>query len=155
MSVELKVKSKHLSEEARIIRFEERKQLKQFEWAKRKHYATGSNDAYPYYNDKAWRNYYNLNGHRRWDVRNENRATFLARAYIAGKAYNTVEFKRKDDGMFQTLIVPRIVNMVAKYGDNKMPLKVYDHVARQMSDNPDLVMLKKKIVEWATLPVDN
>jgi len=28
MSIELKVKSKHLGEEARIIRFEERKQLK-------------------------------------------------------------------------------------------------------------------------------
>ena len=155
MSVELKVKSKHLSEEARIIRFEERKQLKQFEWAKRKHYETGSNDEYPCYNNKAWRNYYNLNSHRRKDVRNENRATFLARAYIAGKAYNTVEFKRKDEWTFQHMIVPRIVNMVAKYGDNKVPLKIYDYVARQLVDNPELVTLKKKIVEWATFPVDN
>jgi hypothetical protein len=152
MSVELKVKSKHLSEEARIIRFEERKQLKQFEWAKRKHYETGSNDEYPCYNNKAWRNYYNLNWHRRWDVRNENRATFLARAYIAGKAYNTVEFKRKNDYLFQTLIVPRVVNMVAKYGDNKMPLKVYDREKRDYVENPDLAALRKKIVEWATFP---
>jgi hypothetical protein len=124
MSVELKVKSKHLSEEARIIRFEERKQLKQFEWAKRKHYATGSNDTYPYWNDIAWRNYYNLNSHRRKDVRNENRATFL----------------------------PRVVNMVAKYGNNKMPLKVYDREKRNYVENPDLATLRKKIVEWATFP---
>ena len=34
MSVELKIKSKHLSEEARIIRFEERKFRKQVDWLK-------------------------------------------------------------------------------------------------------------------------
>jgi len=151
MSVELKVKSKHLSEEARIIRFEERKQFKQYEWAKRKHYETGSNDEYPYHHDKAYGQYYSLNRHRRWDVRNENRATFLARAYIAGKAYNTVEFKRKDDGTFQNYIVPRIVNMVAKYGAPSIPLKTYDHDKRAYVDNPDLAALRKKIVEWSKI----
>ena len=54
--------------------------------------------------------------HRRWNVRNESRATALARAYLAGKPYSYVEKKRKDDGMFQLYIIPRIVAMVTKYG---------------------------------------
>jgi hypothetical protein len=152
MSVELKVKSKHLSEEARIIRFEERKQLKQYQWALNKWKSAGNNDMYPRWNDKAYGNYVNLNWHRRWDVRNENRATFLARAYIAGKAYNTVENKRIDDSTFQIMIVPRIVNMVAKYGETKISLKVYDREKREYVENPELAALKKKIVEWATIP---
>ena len=59
-----------------------------------------------------------MNHHRRWDVRNENRATFLARAYLQGKFYSTVEQKRKPENeyKFQVYIVPRIVAMVNKYG---------------------------------------
>lgn len=152
MSVELKVKSKHLSEEARIIRFEERKVFKQYEWAKRKHYETGSNDEYRYWDDDAWRTWHSLNQHRRLDVRNENRATFLARAYIAGKPYNTVEFKRNDEYLFQAYIVPRVVSMVAKYGPKKLSLKIYDRVSRSYVDNPELALLKKNITEWAKLP---
>lgn len=151
MSVELKVKSKHLSEEARIIRFEERKVFKQYEWAKRKHYETGSNDEYRYWDDDAWRTWHSLNQHRRLDVRNENRATFLARAYIAGKPYNTVEFKRKDEYTFLAFIVPRVVSMVAKYGSH-IPVKIYDTVSRSYIDNPEFANLKKKIIEWAKLP---
>lgn len=154
MSVELKVKSKHLSEEARIIRFEEHKQFKQYEWAKRKHYATGNNEEYRYWNDDAWKTWHSLNQHRRWDVRNENRATFLARAYIAGKPYNTVEFKRNDEALFLNVIVPRVVSMVAKYGKPSFSKRIYDPVGRQMIDNPEIKALEKKIIEWATLPVD-
>ena len=54
MSIELKIKSKHLSEEARIIRFEEHKQLKQYQWALKKYSETGSNDMFPRWNDKAF-----------------------------------------------------------------------------------------------------
>ena len=82
MSVELKIKSKHLSVEARIIRFEERKLLKQYRWAEAKHHQTGNNDMYPRWHDVAFTSYCSLSKHRKWDVRNENRATFLARAYI-------------------------------------------------------------------------
>ncbi len=83
MSVELKIKSKHLSEEARIIRFEERKFRKQVDWLKT-HQQTY---------DKEHATMMSLKQHRRWDVRNENRATFLARTYLAGKDYKTVEHK--------------------------------------------------------------
>lgn len=93
MSIELKIKSKHLSEEAKIIRFEERK-LK----AKNK--------------PAFW----SLRQHRTWDVRNENRATFLARAFLAGKAYNSVEHKVHSMYKLEYIIAPRVVAMVNKYG---------------------------------------
>jgi hypothetical protein len=94
MSVELKIKSKHLSEEARIIRFEERK-------------LRGKETPPP-----IW---FSIRQHRKWDVRNENRATFLARAYLAGKPYASVEKKVKSEGKRDFYIIPRLVAMINKY----------------------------------------
>ena len=106
MSVELKVKSKHLSEEARIIRFEERKVKKQMNWHKDRQQ--------PFEKEAAL--YSSLNAHRRWEVRNENRATFLARAYLAGKEYKTIENKCHDPVVLRAYILPRVCEMVNKYG---------------------------------------
>ena len=87
MSIELKVKSKHLSVEAQIIRHEEVKLKRQIEWKKQ-------NEEDQEAERSQW---FSLNEHRRWDVRNENRSTFLARAFIAGKAYKKIEQKRKEE----------------------------------------------------------
>ncbi len=103
MSIELKIKAKHLALEPSIIRCEERKLKKQIKY-------TNGTDA------NLICKLDSLVCHRRWNVRNESRATELARAYLAGKPYTFVEKKRKDDGMFQLYIVPRIVAMVTKYG---------------------------------------
>lgn len=148
MSVELKIKSKHLSEEARIIRFEERKLLKQFMWAKNKHYATGSNDEFKYYYDPAWCQWNSLSNHRKWDVRNENRATFLARAYIAGIPYNRVEQKRKDETLFTRWILPRICSMVVKYGKRQDGDCEWD---KQKGKYVATQQLKDKIIEWSKI----
>jgi len=152
MSVELKIKSKHLSVEAQIIRFEERKLHKQYRWAEAKYRETGNNDMYPRWSDIAFMKYCSLSNHRKWDVRNENRATFLARAYIEGVSYSSVEQKRKPENeyKFNTFVIPRVVAMVAKYGKNKMSLKTYDRVARAYVDNPELTGLKKDITSWST-----
>lgn len=151
MSVELKIKSKHLSIEAQIIRFEECKLKKQLRWSIKQHIATGSNDAPNMYSIPAYRSYTSLNHHRRWDVRNENRATFLARAYIEGCAYSSVEQKRKPENeyRFQTYILPRVVSMVAKYGKSKVPLKIYVYGQGNI-DNPALAQLKADILTWST-----
>ena len=106
MSVELKIKSKHLSEEARIIRFEERKVKRQMNWHKDRQQ--------PF--EKEASLYHSLNAHRRWEVRNENRATFLARAYLAGKEYKTIENKCHDPMVLRAYILPRVCEMVNKYG---------------------------------------
>lgn len=105
MSVELKIKSKHLSLEAAVIRFEERKLKSQIKWLKARQQSLAGLDS----------TLNSLTAHRRWDVGNENRATFLARAYIAGKPYLTVENKVKDRVVLYSYIVPRVVSMLKKY----------------------------------------
>jgi hypothetical protein len=110
MSIELKIKSKHLALEPAIIRKEERKIIN--------HIRSGrSNDT-----AAAFRKYESLHIHRKWNVRNEARATELARAYISGKPYTFVEQKRKDENEYKFLvyIVPRIVAMVNKYSKDQV-----------------------------------
>jgi hypothetical protein len=104
MSIELKIKNKHLAEEARIIRFEEKKQKKlgNFITVDR------------------------LRDHRKHNVRNENRATSLARAYIAGMPYKSVEARRnpaKEDS-FRCYVIPRVFTMIKKYADRNLPIEV-------------------------------
>lgn len=105
MSIELRIKSKHLGEEAKIIRHEERKLKRQIDWQR-------NNNVDP--QSLKWQ-YVNIKEHRRTVVRNENRATFLARAYIDGRKYEEIEKKRHDDSLLIS-ITPRIVDMVNKYG---------------------------------------
>jgi hypothetical protein len=151
MSIELKVKSKHLSEEARIIRFEERKLFKQYSWALARYRDTGMTDMYPRWNDKAFMSYSSLNRHRKLDVRNENRATFLARAFIAGVPYTTVEQKRNPDKekTFNFIVLPRVITMVVKYGKLEKgdyePQYAQGHGPRYKATD----QLKQKIVMWA------
>jgi|AntAceMinimDraft_5_1070358.scaffolds.fasta_scaffold92593_1 hypothetical protein len=116
MSVQLKIKSKHLSQEASIIRFEERKLLKNIAYHREQHNKLGMNSQYDTDNDSDYRSYISLNGHRRNDVRNENRATFLARAFIAGMPYNAIENKRNNDALFKYIILPRVIALICKYG---------------------------------------
>lgn len=103
MCIELKIKSKHLALEPQIIKHEERKIKKQIR--------SNKGDL-----QELLRKYENLVNHRKFIVRNEARATQLARAYLSGKAYTTVEFKRHDNMSFLCYIVPRIHAMVTKYG---------------------------------------
>ena len=109
MSIELKIKSKHLSFEAKVIRFEEHKLKKQIRWMSERQTLP------PNFKHK----YFSIHNHRVWDVRNENRATFLARAYLAGVPYRVVEHKRKDDSVFNCYILPRVFEMVNKYGSDE------------------------------------
>lgn len=109
MSIELKIKSKHLALEPAIIRREEKKLLKRIRSGR-------CNDT-----ADAFRKYESLHNHRKWNVRNEARATELARAFLIGKPYSEVEQKRKPENefKFQVYIIPRIVAMVNKYNGKK------------------------------------
>lgn len=111
MCIELKIKSKHLALEPSIIRSEEKKLKKQMKYHR-------SDDAVSSIS-LEWK-LHSLTNHRKWNVRNEARATHLARAYIAGKAYASVEKSRNDEGLFRNYIVIRIVAMVQRYGDRKV-----------------------------------
>ena len=112
MSIKLKIKSKHLALEAGVIRFEEQKLKRQIEWLK----THQKNEA----ETSIMGTWNSLNSHRRFDVRNEARATYLARAHIEGRKYNTVEHNLKDLGTFNSYILPRVVSMVIKYKLRKL-----------------------------------
>lgn len=105
MSIELKIKSKHLGLEAKVIKFEEAKLKKQLRW----HSKVQSP------NQKLEWKLNSITEHRKWNVRNENRATFLARAFIAGVPYKTVEHKVKDQAKLTVYILPRVLAMVNRY----------------------------------------
>ena len=114
MTIELKIKNKHLAEEAKIIRFEEKKLLKHARSQMNHLRATGTNDWRQEL--EFYRPYKSLNQHRKWDVRNEQRATYLARAFIEGKKYSEVENAKTDKFKLSYYIMPRVVKMVQKYG---------------------------------------
>jgi len=140
MSIELKIKSKHLALEPAIIRHEERKLLKQIR-ANRNYQ---DNDAA----EKLVSKWYSLSRHLKWDVRNEARATNLARAYLAGKSYKTVEKTCYRDDILKNVIVPRIVSMVMKYGP-KTYLKKWDKVQKKVVyDGLDLINVRDEILVW-------
>lgn len=114
MSIELKIKSKHLGLEARVIRHEENKLKKQIRWLRERQMPV---------DQKLIDQLVSISQHRRWDVGNENRATFLARAFIEGRPYKSVEAHRKNESLFVYVIVPRVAKMVMKYHDMKVDLK--------------------------------
>jgi hypothetical protein len=112
MSIELKIKSKHLGLEAKVIKFEEAKLKKQLRW----HSKVQSP------NKKLEWKLASITEHRKWNVRNENRGTFLARAFIAGVPYKTVEHKVKDTVVRDIYVLPRALSMVQKYHDRKLEI---------------------------------
>lgn len=112
MSIELKIKSKHLGLEAKVIKFEEAKLKKQLRW----HSKVQSP------NTKLEWKLNSITNHRKWDVRNENRATFLARAFIAGVPYKTVEHKVKDHAKLTVYILPRVLAMVNRYHNRNITM---------------------------------
>ena len=123
MSIELKIKSKHLALEPAIIRKEEKKLLKQIKHYKQYHQISSASLFDCKYDDhpdlyKLYGKHANLSNHRKQDVRNEARATFLARAYLKGMPYKVVESKTKDDGLCNA-VSSSLVRMVMKYGTTR------------------------------------
>ena len=120
MSVELKIKSKHLALEPAIIRKEERKLRKRVNHY-RQHHQIASVSILDWYQNhpdlyKLHEKETSLRNHRKWDVCNEARATYLARAYIKGISYRSVEHKSEFNDTFKRFILPRVFDMIAKYG---------------------------------------
>lgn len=151
MSVELKIKSKHLSVESKIIRFEEQKCIKQFRYNINKFKETGHNGEYELFKDNSFITYRSLRDHRKKVVGVENRATFLARAFIAGVPYEQVEFKRKPEkeGEFVQLVLPRVYSMVLRY-HLKNDSTMYEYDKASMKKKPS-AKLTRLINEWVGL----
>lgn len=138
MSIELKIKAKHLALEPAIIRKEEKKLLEQIRSSK-------CNDT-----AEAFRKYESLVNHRKWNVRNEARATHLVRAYINGRPYSSVEHKVHDKSVLKCYILPRIVAMVAKYGapEDRIHKTWIQRVMRMDFKKEEYQTLQEKIEKW-------
>jgi hypothetical protein len=94
-SVKLKVKAMSLAEEARIIKSLEGECFNEY----------GHNE---------------IRDHRIFDVRREARATNLARAFLSGKFYRTVENSRRPEKQHEfSRVQKRLTNIVSKYGNFK------------------------------------
>ena len=59
--------------------------------------------------------FWSLRNHRVFDVRNEARATNLARAFIKNTPYEKVENKCLDTAYRSQYITPRVISMLKKY----------------------------------------
>jgi hypothetical protein len=149
MSIELKIKSKHLALEPAIIRKEEHKLLKQISWYKEKHQVT---DLFKHKESLALhRKWWNLQDHRRKVVRNEARATYLARAYLAGTPYEKVEKKTREDDTLYSNILPRVYSMVAKYGPKHIGKKWNKDQSKYVYDENDWKELTDAIKKWCNI----
>ena len=150
MSIELKIKSKHLALEPAIIRREEKKLKKQLSWYKKTYQVTDISEHKESY--KIHSKWYDLHHHRKTVVRNEARSTHLARAFLAGLDYKQVEAKRHDEELYQHTILPRIIEMVAKYGPKEHRIyKYYGKDGRTSYKPEEYEPLKAKILEWSNL----
>lgn len=120
MSYQLKIKSKHLSEESRIIRAEEFKAARIAKKLRKKQSElNGVNHEHPGVNNN-FRKVHDLAHHRSTVVRYEARATYLARAYLRGHTYEHVEKegrKVEGDTIFRKIILPKVHYMVNRYGN--------------------------------------
>lgn len=124
MSIELKIKAKHLALEPSIICHEEDKIRERIKYLKDKGATTDT---------LTWK-LYSLERHRKWNVCNEARATHLARTYLASQPYAYAEQKRRADreDMFQQQIIPRITTMIQKYGTQDQK-KITDKAIQEWS----------------------
>ena len=65
---------------------------------------------------------WDLQHHRKTEVRNEARATQLAIAFLKGKDISKIEPTRRDPSDYKhILVLRRIIAMVKKYGDKQTP----------------------------------
>jgi len=95
-ATKLKIKALSLAEESRIIRKLEK----------------GCIDVY---------GFNSVYHHRIWDVRNESRATHLARSFFAGKNYRDIEKTRKPEKEYTFSIVKkRAISIIKKYSTNTL-----------------------------------
>lgn len=83
MSIELKIKTKHLSAEAAIIRREENKLKKSLAWAKANEKAEEE--------AKLRGQIHSLHHHRTTTVRSHARSAHLAHSYMRGRTYRQIE----------------------------------------------------------------
>lgn len=131
MSIEMKIKFNELSEEARINKREVgklKRALKRINKAKQRALEVHSNWHGTDYTVPVSGKINSLTNHRRHVVRVEARATHLARMFMKRRSYERVEGERKveKDKEFRTVVLPKVLRMVNKYGNEPHAIELYD-----------------------------
>lgn len=130
MSVELKIKAKHLAVEARIIRHQENKAKR---WAKA---LTRRGED----NSRAREQIESMCNHRRGKLRRSARMTHLARAFMNNRPYKQVEQPKFENRLLEWDYI-LIGALVAKYAPRSEPRF---HNIR----NANKEQLKELVLEW-------
>lgn len=146
MSIELKIKSKHLALEPAIIRKEEHKL---HSYIKKLRVENPKGIELQKLNELSDK-FFSLRHHRKEDVRQEARATYLARAFMKGTPYKEVERSRKqkdgfiqNTGHFYGYILDRVTAMVIRYKLKKNTKYMSLEAANALKS-----AVKKEIIEW-------
>ena len=159
MSIELKIKAKHLALEPAIIRKEERRLLERIKRHKQYHQITA--ESADSLEPEVAARYLFLKGkreslylHRIQDVRDESRATHLARAFIKGTPYKRVENKTNYRFAYNSWnisrVMSRMIDMISKYGskEDHVPKLWNRELNRHMYVTEDFNRLKAKVTAW-------
>lgn len=131
MTIELKIKAKHLALEPAIIRREEKKLASQIKYMMEKFGVTivtwkmfESDHEHERKLCRLMTKLGELESHRKskdkGSLKSEARATHIARAYLSGKSFSSCEANRKTDtesnSRLYYAILPRVNAMIQKYG---------------------------------------
>lgn len=108
-NVVLKIKAKELAEEAKFVRREEHAAYKSFVHSRNSQIFDRAN--------RALIGFQNLQNHRKTVIREEARATHLARMFIAGVPYSLVE---SNTAPLPEYLLEKVVRMVHLYRENPM-----------------------------------
>lgn len=138
-NVVLKIKAKELVEEAKFARKEERAAYKSFVHARNSQIFERAN--------LALIGFQNLQNHRKTVIRDEARATHLARMFIAGVPYSLVE---SNTAPLPDYLLEKVVRMVHLYRENPMGFrtKVRPVPADLDADAAKSFAVLEDIVSW-------
>lgn len=133
MFIELKIKAKSLAVESKIIRKEELKLKQQIAWTAKHQGNTGS---LPYTRNSLYR-------HRKDVVGVEARATELARAFLRGVPYKSVERDAKT-----TPALDRVIAMIKKYGPEKARYEYNRELRKTVETTESKKYFEDLVNEW-------
>lgn len=168
MSIELKIKAKSLAAESKIIRHEIQKLKITAAWSRRLAATSVSEGSVTedlgMLTDTRVKAEYKINDlatHRSQVVGCESRATHLARAFLAGKDYKTIENRRRNEGQLYLeynflYIIRKVTKMIRKYGHpygyslRRADFKELKHFERYQDK-----WFENEVRKWCGLPLHN
>lgn len=117
MNERLKVHSNTVADFSRHLRREARKVKKKWENARDRNLDSQFSH---------FEKFQELANARKSDVKRESRAIYLARAFLDGRTYKSVENKRSDDNLFYNYVLYDVKDIIESYMDYDQYLEIGD-----------------------------